>query len=143
MPENGGQFTPILGGQFAWIFQENDILQKIQKGQSVDHFETTRIKKDGSSIFVSISISPILDSWGNVLGTSKVLRDITELKLYEQKLAKAAIKAQEDERYEIGGELHDNVCQILATSMIYLGMMKKNYLQILTNTLSRYRIIYR
>lgn len=109
----------------ALIDEENDILQKIQKGQSVDHFETTRIKKDGSSIFVSISISPILDSWGNVLGTSKVLRDITELKLYEQKLAKAAIKAQEDERYEIGGELHDNVCQILATSMIYLGMMKK------------------
>lgn len=52
--------------------------------------------------------------------------DVTEKNLYEQKLTRASIKAQEEERYEIGGELHDNVCQLLVVSLLYLGMMKKS-----------------
>jgi len=44
--------------------------------------------------------------------------------LYEKKIMKAIIKTQEDERYEIGGELHDNVCQVLAVSQLSLGMLK-------------------
>lgn len=52
--------------------------------------------------------------------------DVTEKNLNEQKILKATIKAQEEERYEIGSELHDNVCQILATSRIYLGLIKKS-----------------
>ena len=56
---------------------------------------------------------------------SVIAVDVTERNLYEHKITKAIIKTQEEERYEIGGELHDNVCQILATSMISLGMMKK------------------
>ena len=57
---------------------------------------------------------------------SVIAVDVTERNLYEHKITKAIIKTQEEERYEIGGELHDNVCQILATSMISLGMMKKH-----------------
>lgn len=56
---------------------------------------------------------------------SVIAADVSERNEYEHKITKAIIKTQEDERYEIGGELHDNVCQILATSMISLSMMKK------------------
>ena len=56
---------------------------------------------------------------------SVIAVDVSERNEYEHKITKAIIKTQEEERYEIGGELHDNVCQILATSMISLGMMKK------------------
>ena len=56
---------------------------------------------------------------------SVIAVDVTERNEYEHKITKAIIKTQEEERYEIGGELHDNVCQILATSMISLSMIKK------------------
>ncbi len=54
--------------------------------------------------------------------------DVTERNLYEDKITKAIIKTQEEEGYEIVGELHDNVCRILTTSMISLGMIK-NYIE--------------
>ena len=56
---------------------------------------------------------------------SVIAIDVSERNEYEHKMTKAIIKTQEEERYEIGGELHDNVCQILATSMISLSMIKK------------------
>ena len=57
---------------------------------------------------------------------SVIAIDITEKLYFENKMTKAIIKTQEDERYEIGGELHDNVCQILATSQLTLGMLKRD-----------------
>jgi len=106
--------------------EEETILQRIREGRSVDHYETRRVRKDGGIIDALLTISPITDSLGNIIGASKILRDITERNLYEQKLTKAAIQAQEEERYEIGGELHDNVCQILVSALIYLKMMKES-----------------
>ncbi len=82
------------------------------------------MKKSGELMDIEVSSIPLISN-----GEKKILMiaiDVTEKNLYEQKLTKAAIKAQEDERYEIGGELHDNVCQILATSQIYLGMIKRS-----------------
>ena len=55
-----------------------------------------------------------------------ILIDVTKKNLYKHKITKAIIKTQEDERYEIGSELHDNVCQILATSQLTLGMLKES-----------------
>jgi PAS domain S-box-containing protein len=57
---------------------------------------------------------------------SVIAIDITEKLRYEYKLTKAIIKTQDDERYEIGSELHDNVCQLLATSKLSLGMLKSS-----------------
>src|SRR5690606_22650530 len=54
------------------------------------------------------------------------ITDITEKKLNENKINQAILKTQEDERYEIGGELHDNICQILAAAKMSLGQMKDN-----------------
>jgi PAS domain S-box-containing protein len=63
------------------------ILDKIKKGDSVDHYETIRRKKSGEIIHVSLTISPIRDSIGNIIGASKIARDISERKQAEIKLA--------------------------------------------------------
>ncbi|MGD0404970.1 MAG: PAS domain S-box protein, partial [Candidatus Acidiferrales bacterium] len=60
--------------------EENQILGKIRRGESVEHFETLRQTKDGRLIDVSVTASPIKDSGGKPIGVSKVARDITERK---------------------------------------------------------------
>ncbi|BCU79449.1 hypothetical protein llg_41640 [Luteolibacter sp. LG18] len=62
------------------LSEEDEILRKIRSGQRVDHFETVRIRKDGRKVDVSLTISPIRDSTGRVMGASKIARDITERK---------------------------------------------------------------
>lgn len=81
------------------------------------------IKKSGDIIEVEISSSPILIK--NKYFRSVIAIDVTEKNLYQHRITKAIIKTQEDERYEIGGELHDNVCQLLAVSQFSLAMLKK------------------
>jgi PAS domain S-box-containing protein len=58
--------------------EEKDILGRISRGENVMHFETVRVCKDGRRIDVSVTISPIVDAKGNIVGASKILRDITE-----------------------------------------------------------------
>jgi len=81
------------------------------------------VKKNREIINVEVYSTEIILKGRNC--RSVIAVDVTERNLYEHKITKAIIKTQEEERYEIGGELHDNVCQILATSMISLGMIKK------------------
>ncbi|MEI8386115.1 MAG: chemotaxis protein CheB [Verrucomicrobiota bacterium] len=69
--------------------EEQDILEKIKGGESVDHFETLRQAKDGRLLDVSLTASPIRDADGAVVGASKVARDITERKKAEEALRKA------------------------------------------------------
>jgi len=57
--------------------EESDILARIRRGESVKHFDTVRLRKDGSNVDVSVTISPIRDSRGAVVGASKIARDIT------------------------------------------------------------------
>jgi PAS domain S-box-containing protein len=60
--------------------EEPVILGKIQRGERIEHFETVRQRKDGSLIDISLTISPIRNSSGKIVGASKIARDITELK---------------------------------------------------------------
>lgn len=79
-------------------------------------------KKSGYIIEVELFSSPVIINEKKLC--SVIIIDVTERNLYEKNVIKAIIKTQEDERYEIGGELHDNVCQLLATSQMSLGMLK-------------------
>jgi len=90
--------------------EESDILKRIRNGDSVDHFETVRRRKDGRLIDISVTISPILDPNGNIIGASKVARDITERK----RLEKEILEISEREQRRIGQDLHDGLCQHLA-----------------------------
>ena len=55
-----------------------DILNRLRMGESINHYETVRLRKDGQRINVSLTISPIRDSAGNIIGASTIARDITE-----------------------------------------------------------------
>lgn len=67
--------------------EEPIILSKIASGEVIEHFETVRRRKDGSLFDISLTISPIRDSDGTIIGVSKIGRDITERKKTEQELA--------------------------------------------------------
>jgi len=63
--------------------EQRRILEKIRQGERVDHFETVRVAKDGRRVDISLTISPIRDESGRVIGASKVARDITERKVMD------------------------------------------------------------
>ncbi len=87
--------------------EESDILARIGRGESVDHFETVRVRKDGKKINVSVTISPIRDRSGAIVGASKIARDITEHKRAEQALKKslatseAALQELADQKFAL------------------------------------------
>ena len=58
--------------------EEDVVLEKIQAGEKVDHYETVRLRKDGSTVNVSLTVSPIRDASGTIVGASKIARDVTE-----------------------------------------------------------------
>jgi PAS domain S-box-containing protein len=58
--------------------EEDEVLSRIRRGLKVDHFETIRMRKDGSLLPISLTVSPVVDSQGTVIGASKIARDISE-----------------------------------------------------------------
>jgi PAS domain S-box-containing protein len=84
--------------------EEPDILDRIRKGERIAHYETVRRRKDGTSVEISLSVSPIKDSSGKVVGASKIARDITERKEAEQ-----ALRMAKDELARVNEELEKRV----------------------------------
>lgn len=84
------------------VDEEKFILKQISHGQRINHFETVRIRKDGSPIDVSVTLSPIFDEGGVVIGASKIARDITLNKQLERELhaAKQAAEASNQSKSE-------------------------------------------
>jgi PAS domain S-box-containing protein len=78
--------------------EEARILSRLQRGERVDHYETVRVRKDGRRIDVSLSISPIRDAEGVVIGASKIARDISDQKRAVQQLAEANEQLQRANR---------------------------------------------
>jgi two-component system sensor kinase FixL len=77
-----------------------EILNRIKRGERVDHYETSRRRNDGASIQVSLSVSPIYDMNGRLIGASKIARDITA-----SKIAEAALRESETRLQELNAEL--------------------------------------
>jgi|KBSMisStaDraftv2_1062788.scaffolds.fasta_scaffold39321_2 PAS domain S-box-containing protein len=115
--------------------EETTILEQLGRGERVEHFETVRRRKDGTMVDVSLTISPLKDGSGRVVGASKVARDITEKKAAERALQQAydrlesmveertasvrqlslkLLSVQDEEHRSISRELHDSVGQHLA-----------------------------
>jgi PAS domain S-box-containing protein len=70
--------------------EEPQILEKLQRGERVEHYETIRARKDGTLVNVSLTVSPILDASGKVVGASKIARDITQSKRAQEQLSRHA-----------------------------------------------------
>jgi PAS domain S-box-containing protein len=67
-------------------YEEDEILRKLRSGERIDHYETTRVKKNGETLEVSVTISPIRDNSGRVIAASKIARDISDRKRTERLL---------------------------------------------------------
>ena len=67
-----------------------DILDQIRRGQRVEHYETIRVKKDGGSVAVSLTVSPILDAKGRIIGASSIARDVTGRKRADEQALAAS-----------------------------------------------------
>ena len=80
-----GKHITLIIPQDRWA-EETSILSRLRRGERVEHFETERIRKDGTCLDISLTISPIKDSAGHVTGASKAARDITERKRVEREL---------------------------------------------------------
>jgi PAS domain S-box-containing protein len=78
--------------------EERQILERLKRGERIDHFETVRLAKDGHRVPISLTVSPVRDSQGVIVGASKIARDISERQRSERelRLTQAQLKAHAD-----------------------------------------------
>ena len=72
------------------IEEERDVLARLRRGEKIDHFETVRRTKDGCDVYVSLTVSPVRDAHGHIVGASKVARDVSERRRNEELRARLA-----------------------------------------------------
>jgi PAS domain S-box-containing protein len=101
--------------------EEALIIGRLSRGERVEHYETTRIRKDGTRIHVSVSVSPIRDKKGEIVGAAKIARDITETKRLQEALRilnteleeqANALEVQLEESQAMGSELEEANLQL-------------------------------
>ena len=78
--------------------EEDEVLGRIRRGEAVEHFETVRCRKDGTRVDISLTVSPVRDRSGRIVGASKIARDIGDRKRAEQQLARLYEEAREANR---------------------------------------------
>ena len=107
------------------IDEEPGILEQIRQGKSIEHYETLRRRKDGKELAISLTVSPIRDSQGRIIGASKIARDITGRKQSEEALRKAEKLAAAGRMaatiaHEINNPLEavTNLCYLLSQSAL-------------------------
>ena len=71
--------------------EEETLLEKLRRGERIEHFDTVRVRKDGTLLDISLTISPVRDSANNITGVSKIARDVTH-----RKQAEKALRESED-----------------------------------------------
>ena len=75
--------------------EEQDVLSRLRRGEKIDHFDTERRTKDGRRLNISLTVSPVRDADGRIIGASKVARDITDRKEAEEVLRLSKQQAEE------------------------------------------------
>src|SRR5262249_38834020 len=78
----GRPITTIIPPEL--LSEEKEIIARLRRGERIGHYETVRVAKDGHRIDISLTVSPLRDRLGNVIGASKVARDISERKQAEK-----------------------------------------------------------
>ncbi|MBM4441198.1 MAG: PAS domain-containing sensor histidine kinase [Candidatus Rokubacteria bacterium] len=78
--------------------EEDAIIGRIRRGEAIDHFETIRVAKDGRRLNISLSVSPVRDATGRIVGASKIARDVTERRRLEDERDRLLIEAEASNR---------------------------------------------
>ena len=104
--------------------EERSILERVRRGVRVDHYETVRRRKDGSLVDISLTVSPIIDEHGAIIGASKIARDITQRKRAEEAL-RAADRAKDEFLAMLGHELR-NPLGALASAVRILDFKERS-----------------
>lgn len=103
------------------------ILETLRGGHNVDHLETVRRRKDGTLVDVDITVSPLKDDKGRIVGASAIARDVSQRKRMEESLRQLSariLNAQDEERRRIARELHDSTVQKLALLSMNLSAIQ-------------------
>ncbi len=88
-----GQSIKIIVPRELWD-EEDEVLARLRRGEVIDHFETVRQRKDGSRFEISLTVSPIKDESGRIVGASKIARDISERRRAEEERSRLLAEAQ-------------------------------------------------
>lgn len=123
-----GKSVLILLPEDRWP-EENQILDRVKRAENIEHFETIRLTKDGGPLDISLTISPVKDSNGHIVGASKIARDITQRKRADEAIRaretlQRIVEAQEAERNRIARDLHDHLGQQLTGLRLKLESIK-------------------
>jgi PAS domain S-box-containing protein len=127
--------------------EETNMMNKIRNGEVVEHYETERMKKDGTVVSISITVSPIHDAEANIIGVSKICHDITERRKSVKKINELNISLEKraEELLESNEELerfayiasHD-LQEPLRMVTSFLQLLKKKYTDQLDETANKY-----
>lgn len=138
--------------------EEPEIIKRIMNGERIDHYDTLRQRKDGSLVNISLTISPIRNAQGIVIGASKIGRDITERKRAEEDLRQLALllearvaertqlledqtvrlrqlaveltEVEQQERRRLAEVLHDHLQQYLVAAKMRLELVERKSIDI-------------
>jgi len=106
-----GQRITLIIPRERWP-EEDEVLARVCKGESIDHFDTVRVRKSGERIDVSLTVSPVKDARGRIIGASKIARDVSDRKRAEAERTKLLQTVQQAR--EEAEELNRSKDQFLA-----------------------------
>jgi two-component system sensor kinase FixL len=122
--------------------EQNEIIDRIRSGERVENFETVRLRKDGQSVAISMTVSPIRDRRRRIVGAATIARDIT----MQRELQAEILEIAERERRRMGRDLHDGLgqqltgmellCRTLARSLEKRGLPEASTAQLLVTHLA-------